>query len=453
MYDPDKGYTVYEQEIRRSDQWDPLQYGKDFDGSRSFLEQYSALQKRVPRFNMFNLDTENCTYVNYAPHCKNCYLLFGCRFDEDCYYGQTMNECKNCIDNAYVDKSEYCYENVDCNNNYNSFFCQDCIHATGSYFCFDCENVSNCIGCYNLRNKEYHILNKPVSKEEFQQEKEKFSSYLALMERKKFYRDHIQANAIFRSYRGHNNQQVSGDFIYESKNIKECFSVYRSEDLAYCARMFEGKDSYDFDGGGKSELTYENMSNDFSYFSIAGTTSEHLTYAHYCDLCFNCEHCFGCVGLRKKAYCILNKQYTKEEYESLLPKIIERMMLDKERGEFPDGKYSPFAYNETMAYEYFPLEKKEALKRGYKRRDEEQKQYVAQTYIIPDAISDVADDIVDQVLQCEISKKNYKIIPQELQFYRKMKLPIPRLHPDQRHLERMALRNPRKLRDRKCMKC
>ncbi|MEI8092501.1 MAG: hypothetical protein WCG98_10525 [bacterium] len=173
------------------------------------MEQYAELQQRVPRFNVFNLDTENCTYVNYAPHCKNCYLLFGSWFDEECYYGQTMNECKNCVDNIYVDKSEYCYENIDCNSDYNSFFCQDCSHAANSYFCFDCENISNCIGCYNLRNKEYHILNKPVSKDEFLQEKEKFSSYSTLMECKTFYEQHIKANAIFRAYRGHNNQHVS----------------------------------------------------------------------------------------------------------------------------------------------------------------------------------------------------------------------------------------------------
>jgi hypothetical protein len=40
-----------------------------------------------------------------------------------------------------------------------------------------------------------------------------------------------------------------------------------------------------------------------------------------------------------------------------------------------------------------------------------------------------------------------------LDFYRKHNLPIPKRHPDQRHLDRMALRNPRKLFDRKCDKC
>lgn len=242
-----------------------------------------------------------------------------------------MNECKNCVDNVYVDKSEFCYENVDCNNNYNSFFCQNCIHAVNSYFCYDCENTTNCIGCYNLRNKEYYILNKPVSKEEFLAEKAKLSSHNQLMKKKAFYEKNIQENAIYKSYRGRQNENVSGDFIFESKNAKRCFSVYRSEDLAYCARMFEGKNSYDFDGGGKSELVYENMSNDFSYMSIGCTTCEHLTYSHYCDLCFNCDYCFGCVGLRKKQYCILNKQYTKAEYEQLLPQIIEKMRVDGER--------------------------------------------------------------------------------------------------------------------------
>lgn len=76
MYDPENNYTVYEQQLWRSDAWDPLTYGKTFNADRSFFEQYSELMKIVPRFNLFNMDTENCEFVNYGPHCKNCYLLF-----------------------------------------------------------------------------------------------------------------------------------------------------------------------------------------------------------------------------------------------------------------------------------------------------------------------------------------------------------------------------------------
>jgi hypothetical protein len=57
----------------------------------------------------------------------------------------------------------------------------------------------------------------------------------------------------------------------------------------------------------------------------------------------------------------LNRQYTKEEYELLVPKIIEKMMSDGEWGEFFPAILSPFGYNETVAQEYFPLTREELL--------------------------------------------------------------------------------------------
>jgi hypothetical protein len=72
---------------------------------------------------------------------------------------------------------------------------------------------------------------------------------------------------------------------------------------------------------------------------------------------------------------------------------------------------------------------------------------------LPDAIDDVPDDILNWAIECEATKRPFRIIKQELDFYRKMKLPIPHLHPDERHRRRMALRNPRKLWKRPCMKC
>ena len=72
---------------------------------------------------------------------------------------------------------------------------------------------------------------------------------------------------------------------------------------------------------------------------------------------------------------------------------------------------------------------------------------------LPDNISDIPDDILNWAILCEVSGKPFRIIKPELEFYRKHNLPIPRRHPDQRHLDRMKLRNPRKLYDRKCDKC
>jgi len=72
---------------------------------------------------------------------------------------------------------------------------------------------------------------------------------------------------------------------------------------------------------------------------------------------------FGCASIRDKQYCILNKQYTREEYEKLVPQIIEKMQADGERGEFLPERISPFGYNETVANEYFPLSKEEAIQK------------------------------------------------------------------------------------------
>jgi CxxC-x17-CxxC domain-containing protein len=72
---------------------------------------------------------------------------------------------------------------------------------------------------------------------------------------------------------------------------------------------------------------------------------------------------------------------------------------------------------------------------------------------LPESITDIPDDILNRAIECEITKKPFRIISQELEFYRKHNLPIPKRHPDQRHLDRMKLRNPRKLYDRKCDKC
>lgn len=94
---------------------------------------------------------------------------------------------------------------------------------------------------------------------------------------------------------------------------------------------------------------------------MAGSCVQYSDHMLYCANCFHSSYCFGCVGLRNKSYCILNKQYTKEEYEVLVPQIIKKMQADDKWGEFFPITMSPFAYNETVAQEYFPLSKEEAL--------------------------------------------------------------------------------------------
>ena len=146
----------------------------------------------------------------------------------------------------------------------------------------------------------------------------------------------------------------------------------------------------------------------------------------------------------------MNKQYTKDNYEALVSKIIEQMRQTGDWGEFFPASLAPFPYNLTHAQDYYPLSKAEALKRGYAWRDEDQREYQPSTYAIPESIAQVSDEILKQTLACKQTGKNFRMQKSELQFYRKLNLPIPLFCPDVRHAHRLQKRNPRKLYQRTC---
>jgi hypothetical protein len=169
------------------------------------------------------------------------------------------------------------------------------------------------------------------------------------------------------------------------------------------------------------------------------------------------SHLFLCIWLRHKQYCILNKQYSKKEYEELVPRIIEKMIADGEWWEFFPATLSPFGYNETVAYEYFPFTREGAQNQGFNWSDYEAPfpsvSKVIPASKLPESIKSIPDDILNWAVECEVSWKPFRIIRQELEFYRKHNIPIPKRHPDVRHMDRMKLRNPRKLFERKCDSC
>jgi hypothetical protein len=248
---------------------------------------------------------------------------------------------------------------------------------------------------------------------------------------------------------------VSGNYVYQCRNVLDSYYADRSQDCRYCAQVVDLKDCYDNNYTEENELccdylgAYQNRCLLFSKF--CNRTSDLL----YCDTCFGCKNLFGCVGLKNAEYCILNHPVTKAEYETTVPRIIAHMRKTGEWGEFFQSALSPFGYNETVAQEYFPLTESEVKERGWKWRDEEstRDKYLGPPIDLSKKTTDIDDSICQKILQCSETGRLFKIIPQELKFYREMGLPFPRKCPDQRHRERMALRNPRKLWKRNCMKC
>jgi hypothetical protein len=265
-----------------------------------------------------------------------------------------------------------------------------------------------------------------------------------------------------RFYEGVQNENVTGNYVLHSKNAHECYDCDYLEDCKFCSRCLHMKDCYDISNYGATkanELCYhcEGVGHGvfrvfFSKLVWGGSNDVYYSYE-----CFASKHLFGCADLKRAQYCILNKQYTPGEYEKLLPRIIEHMRRTGEWGEFFPGNKAPFGYNETVAQDYYPLAKQEALKRGFNWREREDAipdvEKVIPAARLPDSIDDIPDDILNWALECQATGRPYRINKQELAFYRRMHLPIPRLHPDERHRLRLAEINPRKLFARQCAKC
>jgi hypothetical protein len=331
------------------------------------------------------------------------------------------------------------------------------------------------LGCINLRNKSNCIFNIQYTKEEYKKERAKydFGSYAGLCEFRKKFAEFIKQHPRRYGFI-HKSQNVVGNVILTSKNIYMGFDVIRdTEDCKYIIFASSLRDTYDAYGVGFNfnnsyEVVDTGDNATLNRFAIFTHSCQNTNYTYACK---SSKDLFGCVGLRSKRYCILNKQYTKEEYEELVSKIIQHMndmpYVDKKGriykyGEFFPTEISPFAYNETIAQEYYSKNKAGILEAGYRWKESDTKQYkiTLQPADLPDHINDVSDSILNEVIACEHAGKcnkqctgAFKIIPSELQFYRAMNLALPRMCPNCRHYRRLGLRTPFKLWDRTCAKC
>ncbi|MDD5721402.1 MAG: hypothetical protein PHT16_03075 [Candidatus Pacebacteria bacterium] len=469
--------TIYCDKCWWGDDWNASDYAMDIDFSRPFFDQIFELFLKVPIGNLFAISMTmiNSQYCNMANDMKNCYLLHDGTFDEDISYGSGVFHSKDSQDITMVDRVELSYETVTSVNCYRTFFSQNCEDCVEVYFSYSLRGCNNCFGCVNLHKKSYHIWNAPYTKEEYEEKLKSFGldSYKnisALKEKaKKFWKKFPK-----KYYFGVQNSNVTGDYIVHSKNAKECFCVINTEDSKFCSFVSNGpvRTTYDFTHYGDNiELVYECLQCGNGTYNIkhswgVWSSSRNIDYS---IRVVGGENNFACVGLKKKEYCILNKQYTKEEYEELVPKIIKHMndmpyMDKKERvykyGEFFPVEFSPYGYNETTAQEYFPLNKEKALASGYNWKDREKRDYkiTKKSNELPDSILQVEDSILEEVIGCEHEggceedcMTAFRILPEDLQFYKRMNLPLPRLCPNCRHYQRMKQKNPMKLWHRVCM--
>jgi len=288
------------------------------------------------------------------------------------------------------------------------------------------KSCSNCFGSSGLRNKQYYFFNEACTKEDYEARvAEAKKDWPNLMERLKS----VGAETPRRNLFIVGCENSAGDHLSHCKNVSASFDCRDLEDSKYVSNSVAPVDHcYDMDGGGLTSWCYEVLS--------TGATANHcIGLDHnwnngndifYSSYCMASSDLFGCAGLKRKKYCILNKEYSKEDYEALAARICEHMQKTGEWGLFFPPELSPYAYNETAAQNYYPLTKEQALSLGYRWSDS---------------------------LDNDYTSKPFVLTKQEEAFYVKRGLPVPTEHPFVRMKRRFLKRNPRQLWQRQCGKC
>ncbi|MBI4407482.1 MAG: zinc-ribbon domain containing protein [Candidatus Kerfeldbacteria bacterium] len=440
LYSPDKPYTIYCQDCWLSDQWDPLNYALVYDPRRSFFEQFKELQLVVPRMAITIRNCDNSDFAPWAMDGKNLYLSAGGFRNENCLYGMFPTYSKDCMDFIMPYMCELCYEIIECSDCYHCLFSQRCASCRDCYFSYNCRGCNDCFGCVNLRNKQYCWFNEQLTEAEYRQRLQAIqwthatiANYRAQLAKLKLTRPHVASEQI-------HCEASTGDLMKGCHDTQYGFDVYDQEQTAYMFDVRETKDSRDiFTGGFQCESVYECHSVLHTQNGVGLNVCWDGNYnLSYCDHCFTSHDLIGCIGLRKQQFCILNTQYSETEYQTLKKHMIADMIKTGEWGEFYPISLSPFAYNETVAQEYFPLTEAEVKTNGW-----------------PWHAPDLADYQPAQgdLLACQKCQKNYRLVPAEQKYYKQFGVPLPIFCPQCRHLARMQLRNPRQLWQRQCAKC
>ena len=474
MYPKEAPYVVYCPKCWWSDKWDWRTYGRDYDFSRNFFEQWNELLHQVPLLGLSinSTTTPGSPYNNHAADLKDCYLTFNTDFNQECAYGVFLTRNRESFDSSAVMDCDAVY---DCMCIYKSNttigprgynrFCVD------SAFLRDCENCSDCFMSANLRNKKYCFKNEQLTREAYLEKRQKYNlgsykEYLRAKQEAEDFWKTLPPKPIWDTM----SVNYSGSYVFESKNCHECYDVMGCEDCKYCMMLWRApqKNCYDVSSFGYAlENIYEGgvIGEYASSVFFSQETGLNMFDAQYCKLSFGGKSNFGCVSVNKGENVIFNKPYSKDEFQTLRQKIIEHMndmpYTDKKGniykyGEFPPFELSPFPYNTTFAQLFYKEKEEDIVAQGSYYLPEEKNTHpiTKEAHELPDDISEATDDLLKETIACEQCSKGFKIIPMELQFLQKLNVPLPHRCPFCRISEKLNLWvDNMTLKDRVCDKC
>ena len=355
---------------------DLSRWGLQYDFSKDFFKNLQKLFVKTKIPWIFHYwENENCDYADVVLYCKNAYLssimIWNC---ENVFYSiLTRTNSTNIFNSIFsVENCDSVYNSSWTINSFNIFYskyinnCNNCWFSSNLIWC------SECIFCNELENVSYAINNKVYSKEYYKNKKEEI-----LKEKNRFLEYYKNVDKYWKNYASTN---VRWSFILESEDLENCFYAYNSKNARnsfFIWSIWWSENFFDV----CPWWWWEKYNSDFYAINWAWDwsnnlyccsqiwSSSNIFYSYFLE---SCSYCIWCIGLKNKSYCILNKQYSKEEWKSLAIKIFSQMEQGGTLWEFFPWSLSPFYFNDTMAYLLDDsFTKEEVEKDWYMWRDEE----------------------------------------------------------------------------------
>ncbi len=421
--------------------WD---YSVTYNSKQSFFENFRKLSDIFPyQYLMKLFGNENTDFADAVFGAKNVYLSFiiWVWSENIAYsafsYGNTHNvfnsflACKN-ISN--------CYMSAGVTASHNIFYSKYITDSSDIWFSSNLIGCVECIGCDTLQNKKYHIGNKEYQKVEYFEKKKE------ILSNKKWFEQYY-ARVCKKEAVNFASENIQGNYIIKSSNIENGWwiaNIHNSRNVLVGNGNNGSTEFYDcIDVGIDAQNFYGVMAAWWSPDTREIYCSTQIWYGsnlYYCAFTESCNYCLGCIGLKNKSYCILNKQYTKEEWEILAEQIFASMEDDGTLGDFFPASMCPFYFNDTLAYlidDTFTKEEVEA--EWYLWRDEPIK------VDIPEWLEIVNSSELDRFqgfreekwhIDPSILEKGivdemwnyYRIVKMEYDFLMKHGLPLPTTH-------------------------
>lgn len=435
---PGQGYTVYAIDDWLSDGWDPLSFGRPYNFTRPFFDQFGELARStpLPSVSSGHASIENCDFCNFVSGSRNCYLVFSGSHLEDCLYGRFLFHSKDLADCFYAKQSELCYGCRDIQSCYHLVASAHCLSCSDSAFLDGCRSCRNCYGCVNLAQREYCWWNEQLSRGEWERRRNEVdltdrAVYEQEAERFRTFRLGQPTRAVY----GSSFENSSGNYLNQVAACTNSFLVSESESLDSCIWMNQARMCFTVLGfGNHSELLYRS--------SAIGTNTFDVKFSLQCragvrelEYCMNVEagstNCFGCVSLRDKHFCVLNRQYSEAEYRELVPRIKEHMRATGEYGRFFPPALNPYAYNESDGALFFPVAEATSVALGW-RWAAPHDTVAGEAQPPPRHLADLSDTALSTAYRCKITGRPFRLQRRELELLRGIGAPPPAASPFER---------------------